>query len=110
MRTGSLELRAVASLHALPRVGVVVPKYKHSSVERNRLKRRLRELLRLDLLPALDAFAAPLDVLVRALPSAYSRAFDGLQRELRAAERELRRLAPTLAPLAPPADPPRTEG
>lgn len=97
MRTSSLELRAAASLHALPRVGVVVPKYKHSAVDRNRLKRRLRELVRLHLLPALATCAVPLDVLVRASPSAYGRAVDGLHRELGAALRDLRRLAATLA-------------
>lgn len=115
MRTSSLELRAAASLHALPRVGVVVPKYKHSAVERNRLKRRLRELVRLHLLPALAAFPIPLDVLVRASPPAYRRGVDGLQRELGAAERDLRRLAsslsaaPVASPVAPPVSPPRTE-
>jgi ribonuclease P protein component len=103
-------LRAVASLHALPRVGIVVPKYKHSSVERNRLKRQLRELLRLELLPALAALTPPLDVLVRASPSAYARGFDGLGRELAAAERQLRKLAPSLAlSLAPTASPSRTD-
>lgn len=106
MRTSSLELRAAASLHALPRVGIVVPKYKHSAVERNRLKRRLRELARLELLPVLATLPQPLDVLIRAAPSAYHRAVDGLQRELGAALRDLRRLAGTLAP---PGDPPRTE-
>ena len=106
MRTSSVELRAAASLHALPRVGVVVPKYKHSAVERNRLKRRLRELVRLHLLPELVTLAHPLDVLLRASPSAYHRAVDGLQRELGAALRDLRRVA---AALAPPVEPPRTE-
>ncbi len=78
-----------------------MPKYKHSSVERNRLKRQLRELLRLELLPALAALTPALDVLVRASPSAYTRGFDGLGRELAAAERQLRKLAPSLAPMAP---------
>jgi ribonuclease P protein component len=125
VRTSSLELRATASLHALPRVGLVVPKYRHTAVERNRLKRRLRELVRQRLLPALASCAPVLDVLVRVNPSAYARPFDGLARELAAAERQLRRLAPTLAaapgtpvppaasaapgsPVAPGEAPPRT--
>lgn len=83
-----------------------MPKYKHSAVERNRLKRRLRELVRLHLLPELGALAQPLDVLLRASPSAYHRAVDGLQRELGAALRDLRRVAATLAPAV---EPPRTE-
>jgi ribonuclease P protein component len=44
-----------------------VPKYSHNSVDRNRVKRRLREIVRLDVLPALPN----VDVVVRALPSAY---------------------------------------
>jgi ribonuclease P protein component len=110
VRTSSFELRVIASLHALPRVGIIVPRYKHSAVERNRLKRRLREQLRLAVLPALGALTPPLDVVVRALPSAYHKPFDGLGRELHAALRDLRRLAPTLtAALAPDDAPPRME-
>ena len=44
-----------------------MPKYSHNSVDRNRVKRRLREIVRLDVLPALPN----VDVVVRALPSAY---------------------------------------
>ncbi|MDQ6611396.1 MAG: ribonuclease P protein component, partial [Gemmatimonadota bacterium] len=51
VRTASLDVRTIASLHALARVGVVVPRYGHSAVDRNRLKRRLRELIRVELLP-----------------------------------------------------------
>ena len=46
-----------------------MPKYKHSGVERNLVKRRLRELSRTRLLPALAD--RPADVTLRALPSAY---------------------------------------
>jgi ribonuclease P protein component len=110
VRTSSLELRAVASLHALPRVGIIVPRYKHSAVERNRLKRRLREQLRLVVLPALATLTPPVDVVVRALPPAYRKAFDGLGRELHAALRDLRRLTPALAAgLAPDDALPRME-
>ena len=45
-------------LSRLPRVGIVVPRHQHSAVDRNRLKRRLRELVRLELLPALRDAAA----------------------------------------------------
>jgi ribonuclease P protein component len=48
-------------------VGVIVPRYSHSAVDRNRVKRRLREIVRLDVLPELPN----VDVVVRALPSAY---------------------------------------
>ena len=62
-----------------PRVGVIVPRYKHSAVDRNRLKRRLREIIRTALLPTLGA---PVDVVVRALPHAYDAAFETLQSQL----------------------------
>jgi ribonuclease P protein component len=51
-------------------VGVIVPRYSHSAVERNLVKRRLRELIRTELLPTMVSMAA-LDVVVRAAPSAY---------------------------------------
>lgn len=98
MRTSSCEVRAVASLHALPRVGLIVPKHRHNSVERNRLKRQLRELLRLELLPALHALTPPLDVVVRVAPVAYSRSMSELRHELEQARvRIVRLLAPESA-------------
>ncbi|MBL0892506.1 MAG: ribonuclease P protein component, partial [Gemmatimonadaceae bacterium] len=72
VRTASLDVRALASLHAFPRVGFVVPRYRHSAVARNRVKRRLRELVRLDMLSVLEGLP-PHDVVVRALPAAYQR-------------------------------------
>lgn len=78
-------MRAVASLRAFPRVGFIVPKYKHSAVDRNRLKRRLRELARLELLPVLP----PMDVVVRAFPNAYQRDFAGLKDEVQRLVRQL---------------------
>lgn len=48
-----------------------MPRHKQSAVARNRVKRRLRELVRRALLPAL-AGAPPLDVVVRASPDAYA--------------------------------------
>ena len=60
-----LDVRVLASPLAFPRVGIVVPRHKHSAVDRNRLKRRLRELVRLELLPVLRA-ASALDVAIRA--------------------------------------------
>jgi ribonuclease P protein component len=51
-----------------PRAGIIVPKYSHSGVDRNRVKRRLREIVRIDVLPGLPN----VDIVVRALPSAYS--------------------------------------
>ncbi len=87
MRTASLDVRALASLHAFPRVGFVVPKYKHSGVDRNRLKRRLRELIRLEVLPGL----APVDLVFKVLPVAYARNFDTLRAEVLQAVRRIAR-------------------
>lgn len=65
-----------------PRVGVVVPKHRHTIAERNLLKRRLREVLRVEVLPRLDACACDADVLVRARPGAYDAGYDELREEL----------------------------
>jgi ribonuclease P protein component len=52
----------------------VVPKYGRKIVDRNRTKRRLRELARLRLLPVIGR----VDVLLRAKPQAYHSSFDQL--------------------------------
>jgi ribonuclease P protein component len=78
VRTASIEARATASLHAFGRVGFVVPRYRQSAVKRNRLKRRLRELVRIELLPDLPT----LDVVLRVVPQAYQRDFATLRREI----------------------------
>jgi ribonuclease P protein component len=78
IRTKHLEVRAVASLLHHPRVGFIVPKHTQGSVERNRLKRQLREIVRVDLLSRLGA----LDVVVRARAEAYDAPFGTLRSEL----------------------------
>jgi ribonuclease P protein component len=59
-------------------VGLIVPKHKRSGVERNRLKRRLREIVRIDVLPAL----APIDLVIRARPEAYEASMMMLRSEV----------------------------
>ena len=71
------------------RLGVVVPKHKRTIVERNRLKRRLRELGRTVLLPALGNRGAAADVLLRARPEAYTASFASLRDEVAALTEEL---------------------
>jgi ribonuclease P protein component len=71
------------------RVGIVVPRHKHSAVDRNRLKRRLRELVRTRLLPSLDGLGG--DLVIRVRPEAYGAAFDALARQLERAARDVRR-------------------
>ncbi len=54
-------------------------------MERNKLKRRLREIGRRQILPLLDRSAAPRDVLLRARGRAYGLTFRELEEDVRAA-------------------------
>ena len=78
IRTPHLEVRTIASLLHHPRVGFIVPRFKHSAVDRNRLKRHLRELVRTQVLPKL----APQDLVVRTKPDSYGATVDQLSAEL----------------------------
>ena len=89
MRTVQLEVRYLASPLAHARIGVIVPRYGHTAVERNRVKRRLRDLARRELLPTL----ALCDVVIRASPSAYAASFDALRSALQKAASQLPRSA-----------------
>ena len=73
LRTTNLDLRVVRASGAQSRIGFVVPQHGHSSVERNRLKRRLRELGRLLVLDVMRALGptSAVDVVMRAQPGAY---------------------------------------
>ena len=71
-----------ASPVAHPRVGVVVPKHRRNSVDRNKLKRRLREVLRLEVLPRLHDSSAAVDILIRARKEAYGASYEQLHDEL----------------------------
>ena len=61
-----------------PRLGVIVPRFQHSAVARNRVRRRLREIARRGPLTTLR----PVDVLVRARRAAYGAAFTDLRADL----------------------------
>ena len=50
-----------------PRLGLVVPKFRSTVVARNRLRRRVREMVRRAVLPRL----MPVDLVIRARPEAY---------------------------------------
>jgi len=75
-----------------PRVGFVVPKHGRSAVDRNRLKRRLRELVRTIILPRLPV----LDMVVHARASAYRLSFDELSAVMIVAGRDAARIATRL--------------
>jgi ribonuclease P protein component len=81
VKSGLLDVRVTASPSSSARVGIIVPKYGHIIVERNRLRRRIREIVRVRMLPLLRS-VPPTDVLLRALPRAYSASFEVLQREI----------------------------
>ena len=52
----------------------------HSIVERNKLRRRLRELTRVEIIPRI----AGMDIVIRALPTAYNASFAQLKVEMEA--------------------------
>lgn len=64
------------------RVGVIVPRYGHRAVDRNRVKRRLREALRRELVPRLLAAGIGVDMIIRARREAYEADFGTLREEL----------------------------
>jgi ribonuclease P protein component len=88
IRTQHLELRVIASLLHHPRIGFVVPKYDRSIVERNRLKRQLREIVRLHVLRWIPS----VDMIVRVCPEAYSASFALLEQELQSGRDHAKRL------------------
>jgi ribonuclease P protein component len=85
LRTEHLEVRTVASLLSHVRLAVIVGKHRHTIVERNRLRRRLRELARVRLIP----FHSELDVVIRSLPTAYDASFSVLTDEIDQIGRQL---------------------
>jgi ribonuclease P protein component len=74
MQTECLDARVSASLSRCTRIGIVVPKHGWNAVDRNRTKRRLREIVRSHLLPAVES----MDILIRARPKAYTASFSEL--------------------------------
>lgn len=81
-RTDHLDVFVTESPVLRTRVAVVVPKHGRKIIERNRLKRRLKECVRLTLLPRCRTGTAELDILVRARPSAYEVGVERLVQEV----------------------------
>lgn len=88
-RTTPVDVFAAPSPAGRPRLGVVVPLFGHTAVERNRLQRRLREIGRRDWLAAAWDQGRETDLLLRARPAAYGCGFDALRREVLGALEEL---------------------
>ena len=78
MRTSHLDLAWRPNPMGHPRLAVVVPRFQFTAVARNRLRRRVKEILRRDALPSLAA----VDLVVRAKRTAYAVSFAALRAEL----------------------------
>ena len=78
VRGSNLDLYWRPASGPMPRATCITPKFGHTSVERNRLRRRLMDLMRRLLLGRAEAR----DWLVRARPPAYGLDFAGLEAEL----------------------------
>ncbi|NIP92749.1 MAG: ribonuclease P protein component [Akkermansiaceae bacterium] len=81
-RTSHLDVFFRASPVSRPRLGFVVPRHRRGIVDRNRLKRRLREVGRTEVLPRLHTERANVDVLIRARREAYQARFSELKRQI----------------------------
>lgn len=81
-RTDHLDLFTRPSPVDHSRLVVVVPRHAQTAVRRNQLRRRIKEIGRRDVLPALGA---PTDVGIRARVTAYGATFDLLRLEMIAA-------------------------
>lgn len=86
IHTTHLDLAWRANLTARARAAIIVPRYQFTAVARNRLRRRLREILRRELLATFRA----VDVVVRAKRVAYAATFATLRAELSDAGSRLR--------------------
>jgi ribonuclease P protein component len=67
------------------RVGLIIPRFKHSAVARNQLKRRLRELARIRLVP----LELSVDLVLRIRPEAYKASFEALSTDIAQALEQL---------------------
>lgn len=84
-RTRHLDVFFAASPVSHSRLGLIVPKHGHTIVQRNLVKRRLREIGRRQALPSLDAGGCAADLLLRAKRNAYRADFAVLESEVRSA-------------------------
>ena len=83
--TPSLDVFVGGAPGSRSRLGLIVPKHGRRIVDRNLLKRRLREIGRRQILPDLDSKGRRADVLIRARWRAYGVDFESLAREVREA-------------------------
>jgi len=81
-RTKHVDVFFGASPVSRSRLGLVVAKHGNNIIQRNLVKRRLREIGRRLVLPGLDADGRNADVLLRARHSAYRANYAQLEREV----------------------------
>jgi ribonuclease P protein component len=78
VRGSNLEFSFLASALGYARVAIVVPRHGRPTVQRNRVRRVLREHIRLQHLGSFP----DVDLVVRALPGAYATTPEALRREV----------------------------
>jgi ribonuclease P protein component len=78
LRTSHLDLAWRPNAMGHPRLAIVVPRFQFTAVARNRLRRRVKEILRRSALPTLAA----VDLVVRAKRGAYAVSFAVLRADV----------------------------
>lgn len=78
VRTRFLEIRAMPSPLAHPRAGLIIAKGRRRAVDRNRIKRKIREAVRLYLLPVLGR----VDFVIRTRDEIYGASDDEFRADL----------------------------
>jgi len=81
-KTSHFDVFFLSSEAGKSRLGLVVPKHRRRVVDRNRVKRWLREIGRREVLPRLREEALELDLLLRARREAYGVGYHQLRQEL----------------------------
>ncbi len=77
------------SHESIPRLAVIVAKRGHSAVERNRVRRRLREIARTNWLPAQRQAGGGRDLIVKARAEAYGASAGSLAADFERCTREV---------------------
>lgn len=77
-RLAHLDVMWADNLTGHPRLGLIVPKFQSTAVARNRLRRRLRELWRRELMGTVPGW----DVVIYARREAYAAEYHALRSEL----------------------------
>lgn len=89
IRSGPVDIFLSGLASDPSRAGFIVPLHGRSAVERNRLKRRLREIVRLTVLPRLAERGTGVDLIVRTRPGAYDCSYAELTEAVSRAFRDI---------------------